>query len=331
MWNKCNQDFLIFPCGAVMTFFHSIESVLSVYIIIGIGYLLTKRGIFNAETGGQFAWLVVNVTFPCYIIAALPEQFTAQAMADSFLGIIIAVIATLALYPVGYLVAKILKIPPERKHVFTAMIVFSNVVFIGLPVNYALFGDKAVAYVLQYYLANTVIFWTFGIYFIQLGSNRGIKPKINLKMILNPPLLATAIAIVLVLFDSKAPYVIRNSFQIVGNMTTPLATLFIGIVFSEIKLKDFSISRDMIAVAVCRFAVAPVLIYIPLVFTSFPPLMREVFFIQAAMPVMNQVTISSRYYGADYKYSTVITIWAFIISMFAIPVYVALFESGILG
>lgn len=314
-----------------MTFFHSIESVLSVYIIIAIGYFLTKRGIFTADTGGQFAWLVVNVTFPCYIIAALPEQFTSKAMLESFLGIGIAFAATVLLYPIGYLIAKALKLPPEKKHVFVAMIVFSNVVFIGLPVNYALFGDKAVGYVLQYYVANTIIFWTFGIYFLQLGRGNGIKPKINPQMILNPPLIATAIAIVLVLFDAKAPFIIRNPFQIIGNMTTPLATLFIGIVFSEIKLKDFNISKDMIAVMIGRFAVAPALIYVPLVFIpQFPPLMREVFFIQAAMPVMNQVTISSRYYGADYKYSTVITVWSFIVSMFMIPVYVIFFQGGIL-
>lgn len=313
-----------------MTFFHSIESVMSVYIIIGIGYYLTRRGVFTTDTGRQFAWLVVHVTFPCYIIAALPEQFTSKAMIDSSFGILIAVGATVVLYPIGYLIAKILQISQERKHVFVAMMVFSNMVFIGLPVNYALFGDKAVPYVLQFYIANTVIFWTLGVYCLQLGANNGTRPKMSLSMIMNPPLVAAAIAIVLVLFDTKAPFIIRNSFQLVGNMTTPLATMFIGIALFEIKLKDFNISKDMIAVLAGRFLIAPSLIYIPLMFTNFPPLMREVFFIQAAMPVMNQVTIYSRYYGGDYKYSTVITAWSLIVSMVMIPIYVAIFQSGLL-
>lgn len=313
-----------------MSFFHSIESVMSVYIIIGIGYFLTKRGIFTSDTGRRFAWLVVNVTFPCYIIAALPEQFTSEALSGSLLGILIAVGATVILYPIGYLIAKLLKISRERKHLFVAMIVFSNMIFIGLPVNYALFGDISVPYVLQFYVANTVIFWTLGVYFLQLGSGNGVKPKISLRMMLNTPLIAAAIAIILVLFDAKAPFIIRNSFQLVGNMTTPLATMFIGIALFEIKLKDFNISKDMIAVLAGRFLIAPSLVYIPLMFTNFPPLMREVFFIQAAMPVMNQVTIYSRYYGGDYKYSTVITAWSLIVSMIMIPIYVAVFQAGIL-
>lgn len=309
-----------------MTLFHSIESIFSVYIIIAVGYFLTKKGIFDTGTGGQFAWLVVNVTFPAYIIAALPDQFTSAKIVGAFWGIVTAFAATVALYPIGYLIARLLKVEGRKRNVFVAMIVFSNVVFIGLPVNSALFGDISVEFVLQYYVANTVIFWTIGIYFLQSNPSMGIKPKINLKQLaLNPPLLATVIAIVLVLLDVKVPFVIKNPFQILGNMTTPLATLFMGVVFSEINLKDFKVSKDMIAVMAGRFAVAPAVIWVLMAFTSFPLLMKEVFVIQAAMPVMNQVTISSRYYGADYKYSTVITVWSFIISMFVIPIYVMVF------
>ena len=309
-----------------MTLFHSVESIFSVYILIALGYLLTRKGIFDSALGGQFAWLIINITFPAYVIAALPDQFTSAKIAEAFWGIATAFAATVALYPIGFLAARLLKVDNNRRGVFVAMIVFSNVVFIGLPVNIALFGDRSVEFVLQYYMANTIIFWTVGIYFLQNGASSGIKPKINIKRIaLNPPILATALAIVFVLLDIKVPFVIKNSFQMLGYMTTPLATLFMGIVFSEIKLKDFKVSPDIIAVMLGRFAVAPAIIWALLTFTSFPQLMKEVFIIQAAMPIMNQVTISSRYYGADYKYSTIVTVWSFIMSMFVIPIYVMAF------
>ena len=38
--------------------------------------------------------------------------------------------------------------------------------YIGLPVNLALFGDEALPFVLLYFFANTVFFWTVGNYSI---------------------------------------------------------------------------------------------------------------------------------------------------------------------
>ena len=43
------------------------------------------------------------------------------------------------------------------------------------------------------------------------------------------------------------------------------------------------------------------------------------------MPAMNQVTILSKYYGCDYKYSTILTVWSFVVSMIALPLYVTSF------
>ncbi|WZK65885.1 hypothetical protein V3472_12050 [Lacticaseibacillus rhamnosus] len=42
------------------------------------------------------------------------------------------------------------------------MFVNANTIFIGLPLNLALFGDKAVPYFLMYYVVNTVSTWTVG-------------------------------------------------------------------------------------------------------------------------------------------------------------------------
>ena len=43
----------------------------------------------------------------------------------------------------------------------------SNTIFVGLPINQALFGDASIPYVLIYYMCNTTFFWTLGTYLIQ--------------------------------------------------------------------------------------------------------------------------------------------------------------------
>ena len=49
--------------------------------------------------------------------------------------------------------------------------------------------------------------------------------------------------------------------------------------------------------------------------------MKNVFVIQAAMPVMTNTAIVSRGYNADYKYATVNTVMTTIASLLVIPIY----------
>ncbi len=307
-----------------MSFFDSMQSIISVYLLIAVGYILTKKDILSTEFGSRIAWLVVNLTFPAYILSALPYQFTKSEFLESINGIIIAIAATIVLYPIGYFVGKIFKISKENMGVFLSLFVYSNVVFIGLPVNQALFGDDSVAYVLEYYIANTLIFWTLGVYFLQPASKKG---KINLKALITPSLTATFIAIIFIFMEIKLPEMIQKPASMLGSMTSPLATLFIGMVFAEMKLSDFKVSKDFFAVMSGRFIAAPlVVLLIMMYFTSFSNERQEVYILQAAMPAMNQVTILSKYYGCDYKYSTVLTVWSFLISMLALPLFVTSFH-----
>ncbi len=174
-----------------------------------------------------------------------------------------------------------------------------------------MFGDSSVAYVLEYYIANTILFWTLGVYSIQKSSGSG-KGSINLKALLTPSLTATVVAIIFVLADFKLPEMLQKPASMLGSMTSPLATLFIGMVW---------------AVMTGRFVISPFAVFlIMMFFTSFNAERQEVYILQAAMPAMNQVTILSKYYGCDYKYSTILTAWSFVVSMIALPLYVILFQ-----
>lgn len=309
-----------------MGFLDSIQSIISVYLLIAVGYILTKKEILSTEFGSRIAWLVVNLTFPAYILSALPYQFTKAQFMESAGGILVALIATAVLYPIGYVIGKLFKVKKENMGVFLALFVYSNVVFTGLPVNQALFGDSSVAYVLEYYIANTILFWTLGVYSLQKASGSG-KGGINLKALLTPSLTATVVAIIFVLIGFKLPEMLQKPASMLGSMTSPLATLFIGMVFAEMKLSDFKITKDFWAVMIGRFIVSPfAVLLIMMFFTSFNADRQEVYILQAAMPAMNQVTILSKYYGCDYKYSTILTVWSFVVSMIALPLYVTSFH-----
>jgi hypothetical protein len=58
--------------------------------------------------------------------------------------------------------------------------------------------------------------------------------------------------------------------------------------------------------------------------------MRKVFVIEAAMPVMTQVSIAARAFKADANYVAVMTALTTVLSMITIPVYFLLLTFGVL-
>jgi len=148
-------------------------------------------------------------------------------------GLAVPFAVMLASYLIAIGVAALLKVRPERRGTFRSMFALSNSVFIGLPVNLLLFGEISLPYALLYYIANTTLFWTIGVYGIAVdGSvrNRTAKPSLvswsGLRRILSPPLLGYLFAVCLILLDIRLPKAIMDTCNYLGNMTTPLSMLF---------------------------------------------------------------------------------------------------------
>lgn len=89
------------------------------------------------------------------------------------------------------------------------MFAFSNTIFIGLPVCQALFGDSSIPYALFYYMGNTTLVWTIGIYFVQKDNPEAENQKFSLastlKKILSPGIVSFAIGFLLVMLRVQLP------------------------------------------------------------------------------------------------------------------------------
>ncbi len=98
-------------------------------------------------------------------------------------GIIAPFLGILITYIISIPLAKLIKIREDRRGMFSALFTFANTNFIGLPVNVALFGEASIPYVTLYYIANTTMFWTIGIYGIKKDGEFGKNVKSDNKLI----------------------------------------------------------------------------------------------------------------------------------------------------
>ncbi len=308
-----------------MVFLNSIGSIFTIIILIATGLVLTHAGWFNEAAGQTLSKLIMNISLPCYMLYNITTTFDKSELESMSRNLIVPVISIGVCYLLSILTSNLIKVDRSRKGVFRSMFFASNTMFIGLPVNLALFGEKCVPYVLLYYLANTSFYWTVGAYEVSRDNPENRAAAFlnvqTLKRVFNPAILGFIIGVVLVLLDFRLPSFIMDSCKYIGNLTTPLAMFFTGIVLYSVKLKDIRFSKDVIALLLARSVISPALVLLMLPVFGVPSLMGKVFVIQAAMPAITSTSVVAREYGSDYQFAALMTAITTVSSLIVIPFY----------
>ncbi|MCE1159435.1 MAG: AEC family transporter [Spirochaetia bacterium] len=309
---------------------NALQSVLSVIIMIGLGFVLAKRGWFEGKAAVLISRLVVSIALPAYMINNLLGGYDRQGLLSMLPGLGIPFVAMISGFILASLLAVLIRIPKGRRGTFASMFSLSNSIFIGLPVNMLLFGDESLPFVLLYYIANTTCFWTIGTLGIANDGaelSGGPKPSLlslsGLKRLLSPPLVAFIVAVVLIMLEIRLPKWVMDTGKYLGNMTTPLSMLFVGIVVARIDWRKLRFGLDMFVLVAGRFVFTPLIIFLLVKNGDFPVLMKQVFVIQAAMPAMTQTPILAEAYKADSEYAGLGTSLTTLLSLISIPVYMA--------
>lgn len=308
-----------------MIFLNAIQSVLSIMIMIAIGYVLTKRDWFDENTSAMFSRLVMNITLPAMMVSNMMSFFDREQLLVMGMGFLIPLAGMLLSYGFAKVTAKIFRIPQNQQGVFSCMFAMSNTIFVGLPVNVALFGDVSIPYVLIYFVANTIMFWTVGVYGIrQDAREEGGLTLEALRKVFTPPFVAFLFAALLILLKIPLPRVVLDTATTVGRITTPLSLFFVGIVLVSLPLSQMRLNKALVLVLMGRYLISPLMVYLMLQLIPVPPIMRNVFVIQSAMPVMTQAVIVARAYGADDQFAALGASATTIASLVVIPLYLVL-------
>lgn len=310
-------------------FLSSLGGVSEILILVAIGYALTAIGWFNDHSSRVIAKVVTQVALPAYMIDTICSRFSAQELAALLPDLRFPVLSMAILFVLSFLVARVIHVDPKRRGLFKSMFFNSNTVFIGLPVNLALFGPKSLPYVLVYYMANTTIFWTVGVYLIQRDGPHAahFDLKQTLGKIFSPPLLGFMLGVVLVLLRVQLPNFLAATLGYVGDLTIPGSMFFIGIAMYQAGIKNIRFDREMLGVFSGRFVFAPLIMYALVAFAPVPLLMKQVFILQSCMPVMTNAPVVAKLYGADSKNAAITVSATTLFAIIVIPIVMTLVQQ----
>ncbi|MGM0214329.1 AEC family transporter [Enterococcus sp. AZ109] len=319
-----------------MIFFQSIQSVISIILMIALGYILKGQGWFDEKFGGSISSLITKVALPASIFVSVLKNLTKETLFQLSGSLIYPVGGVVISYIIAYILVKVLKIRPGRRGIFMNAVVNANTIFIGLPLNIALFGDKALPYFLVYYVTNTVSTWAFGVFLISNDDPTKVKgenkAKLNWKKLLPPPLLGFIVAIIFLLVGIPVPTFINSTLTYVGNIVTPLSLLYIGIVLHDAGLKSIRFDRDTVVALLGRFILAPaVLIGLLLVGQNvfgaeLAPLLQQTLIVQSATPMLAVLPILANEAHGDVKYATNLVTTSTLLFVIVVPILMQLVQ-----
>ena len=306
-------------------FLRSISGILVILGMILVGFVMGEKGWFDDKSRGLIAKLVTQIALPCYMLYTITQRFTAAALLKMLPELRFPALSMVILLGIATAVARIFAVRQDHRGLFISMFFNSNTIFVGLPINQALFGDASIPYVLIYYMCNTTFFWTLGTYLIQRDGEGEAQfdLKTSLKKVFSP-LMGFLLGLVLVILHIKLPPFLASDLQYLGNLTTPLSMIFIGLSVSNAGLKQLTLKKDQVLILLGRFVVAPLLMATIVYWVPLPSLMKQVFIIQSAMPVMTNAPVVARLYGADSDYAAVMVTETTLATMVVIPILMVL-------
>ena len=307
-------------------FLRSISGILVILGMILVGFIIGEKGWFDDKSRGLLAKLVTQVALPCYMLYTITQRFTAADLLKMLPALRFPALSMVILLGIATGVARIFAVRQDRRGLFISMFFNSNTIFVGLPINQALFGDASIPYVLIYYMCNTTVFWTLGTYLIQRDGEGEAQfdLKTSLKKVFSPPLMGFLLGLVLVMLQIKLPAFLASDLQYLGNLTTPLSMIFIGLSVSHVGVKQLVLGKEQLLILLGRFLVAPLLMASIVYWVPLPSLMKQVFIIQSAMPVMTNAPVVARLYGADSDYAAVMVTETTLATMVVIPILMLL-------
>lgn len=288
-------------------FFNAVSACLVVLLLMAVGYFMGVKGWMTAAEKNFLSRFIINIAVPANCIVGLLNNLDRDDLARAgvqLLSVLLGVGATLLL-SMG--AASLLRLPRARWGVFATMAGLSNVLFIGIPVCTQLFGEVCVPYVMLYYLGNTTFLQSAGILLVERSGDRGERPggpgRFLRNIFTKPPILGVMLAIVLLLLDVTPPGPVMRFAGYISSTVSPLALIYGGFIVYEVGLKNLRFLRGLPTMLVIRLAVAPAICWGCCRLFGVEGLVRDVFLVESALPVVSQVTVMAGAYGADEEYA----------------------------
>lgn len=296
-----------------------IQQMIILFIVMMVGYMAYKKKVFNAEGAKVLTKLVIYIANPALILNSVMNGKIPGTRLENFYIILVA----FAYFMVLPLLAKGIVILCsnvfKKRNVFEAMLTFSNLGFMGIPVINAIYGAQAIFYISIFMIPFTILVFTYGILLLSEQEEK----KMEWKKIISPVVIASILALAIYFLQIPTPTIMNETISMLGSVTTPVAMVVLGVTLAQIPLKEVFLDYRQYVFAGVKLLILPVIVYglcHPFISNK---LLLGVMVIVSGMPVATNVALICTEYGGDSKEVAKGTFITTVLSIVTIPILAA--------
>jgi predicted permease len=263
------------------------------FILLFAGYILVALKGIKKEAAKHISNLIFTFTLPAMLISSMVNT-SGISQGDIWQVLLIAVIQYGFLIVAAYALTKLLRVPYEDVGLYRFIILFGNVAFVGYPVISAVLGNDALFYAAILNLPFNILVFTLGISFITHGTDQ--HQKLELKVFLNPGLIATVLGLILFFASIELPTFVNELLSEIGDMTTPLSLLVIGASLYGVNIRSVLGKRRIFVFSFIKLILVPTLLAVILWLVGVDIMIASVVIILSGMPVAANAVILCQEY-----------------------------------
>ncbi|WP_300330286.1 AEC family transporter [Fusobacterium sp.] len=286
------------------------------FLLIVIGVFAKKKSILPEESNKVLTDFLINIILPCNII----NSFRAELKIEVLINFVRIFLLAFGIQIFAIIINNFLyrNQSEERQKVLKYATVISNAGFMGMAVVEGVFGMAGAMYASISLISQRALLWSAGLaYFTKANT----KKELFKKILTHPCLVSVYIGLILMIFQIPLPDFLGRTIRSIGNTTTPVSMILIGLILGEIKdLKNF-VTKTVMFYTTIRLVGLPLIVFLVGKFFGFDEILIGVQILITGMPAASTTAILAGKYNGDVEFATKCILVSSALSMITIPIW----------
>lgn len=283
----------------------------AILLFLLIGFFVRNRGLISSAGTHDMSWVLANICSPAQIFSAVLNMDEAPDRRSALTVAAVGVVAYAVMLVLSRFIGSALRAPKKDHRFYGAIFLFNNIGFLGLPLIHAMYGSKGAAYMTILILEFNLLVFTYGCVLLR---REGSEMHINLKLLINPGVIASVIAIAIYFSGIRFPDVFGSIAQYAGTGVTFLATFLIGTNLHGIDLRKLFSDGRMYLYVLIRQVLFPVVFILIVKNFVTDPTALGVLAVFAAVPPANIISVIAMNNDCDMDILTRGTVFSTLLS-----------------
>ena len=283
------------------------EQTLIMFLLIGTGYVLFRKGKLSLAGSRDMASLMVTIIIPAVIVNSLAVEYTAEKAKTLLLCSALSAVLLAVSLVISHLILKENPIDDFASG-------FSNPGFFGIPLVQAAFGNDAVFYIAPFIVGINILQFSYGVRLMGRTSSSDWRHYAR-----NPIFLSAVIGLILFFIPVSPPSPVSSALNYIAGLNAPIAMIVMGGYLAQTDFLSLFTSARLYALCFCRLFLIPAVSL--LVISLFPADMqiRSALLIAASCPVGANVAAYAQLNGHDYAYAVKTVVLSTLLSNVFLP------------